>query len=589
MLGIDEKLRVFTAFSGYDSQCMALDRIGANYELVGWSEIEDNAIKAHNAIYPQWAERNYGDISKIDWKKVPDFDLFTYSSPCLTADNLILTKDGYKPIVEINIGEEVLTKSGSWHKVLKKFDNGIHSTCYIKALGFESIHCTLNHKFWAREMKRVGHKRVRTLLEPQFVEAKDLTKKHYLGIPIDKSESLPEWNGVEDNRWGHHRRVNAISEWMKRGDFWYLMGRYVGDGWKKESATGKGIVICCGGRYEEALQEAIYKLGLTATVVKERTVRKYQISSNELFSFVGRFGYYAHGKKIDGETMRLPLAFLKCFITGVLDSDGCFTQNHYKMATSSRELAYGIAYCVNKAYNRPARIYKTKRSPKTIIESREVNQRDSYEVVFTCEKLKQEHSFVEDGYVWYPFQEMILGELESVYNIEVEEDHSYVVNGCISKNCQDFSQAGLQRGGTEGTGTRSSLLWECRKAIVEKRPKYCMLENVAALVSQKFLPLFKKWMYELHEYGYTNYWQVLNATDFNVPQNRERVFLVSILGDQYFRFPDPVPLTTKLVDVLQENVDESYYVSGKSIESFIANNSEIGDEEEDESQMSLWD
>lgn len=80
-------LRVFTAFSGYDSQCLALDRLKETfpefeYELVGWSEIDKYAIQAHNALYPQWADRNYGDISKIDWNQVPDFDLFTYSSPC---------------------------------------------------------------------------------------------------------------------------------------------------------------------------------------------------------------------------------------------------------------------------------------------------------------------------------------------------------------------------------------------------------------------------------------------------------------------------------------------------------------------------
>ena len=81
------KLRVFTAFSGYDSQCMALQRVAENhpdfhFDLVGWSEIDPNAIKAHNAVFPQWKDRNYGDIAKIDWNEVPDFDLFTYSSPC---------------------------------------------------------------------------------------------------------------------------------------------------------------------------------------------------------------------------------------------------------------------------------------------------------------------------------------------------------------------------------------------------------------------------------------------------------------------------------------------------------------------------
>ena len=75
-------IRVFTSFSGYDSQCMALDRIGIDYDLVGWSEIDRYAIAAHNAIYPQYADRNYGDISRIDWARAPDFDLLTYSYPC---------------------------------------------------------------------------------------------------------------------------------------------------------------------------------------------------------------------------------------------------------------------------------------------------------------------------------------------------------------------------------------------------------------------------------------------------------------------------------------------------------------------------
>ena len=87
-------LRVFTAFSGYDSQCMALDRLGIEYELVGWSEIDKNAIRAHNAVYPQWTDRNYGDISKINWDNVPDFDLFTYSSPCQDFSQAGLQKGG---------------------------------------------------------------------------------------------------------------------------------------------------------------------------------------------------------------------------------------------------------------------------------------------------------------------------------------------------------------------------------------------------------------------------------------------------------------------------------------------------------------
>lgn len=89
-------MRVCTTFSGYDSQCMALDRIGIPYELVAWSEIDKYAIAAHNAVYPQWADRNLGDITKVDWDNVPDFDLFTYSSPCQDFSTAGLQKGGKK-------------------------------------------------------------------------------------------------------------------------------------------------------------------------------------------------------------------------------------------------------------------------------------------------------------------------------------------------------------------------------------------------------------------------------------------------------------------------------------------------------------
>lgn len=139
-----------------------------------------------------------------------------------------------------------------------------------------------------------------------------------------------------------------------------------------------------------------------------------------------------------------------------------------------------------------------------------------------------------------------------------------------SSPCQDFSNAGLQKGGTEGSGTRSSLLWECRRAILAKKPKYMILENVKALTSGKFLPLFNKWEQELAGYGYSNYWQVLNAKDYGVPQNRERVFLVSIKDeDQYFEFPKARPLDKLLKDVLELNVPEKYYLDDEKVAKFV--------------------
>ena len=138
-----------------------------------------------------------------------------------------------------------------------------------------------------------------------------------------------------------------------------------------------------------------------------------------------------------------------------------------------------------------------------------------------------------------------------------------------SSPCQDFSQAGKQAGGTEGSGTRSSLLWECRRAILAKRPKYLLMENVAALVSQKFIRLFNAWQLELESYGYRNFAKVLNAKDYGVPQNRERIFMVSVLDETArYEFPDPMPLTIRLKDVLEKEVEERYYLSEQQITTF---------------------
>ena len=110
--------------------------------------------------------------------------------------------------------------------------------------------------------------------------------------------------------------------------------------------------------------------------------------------------------------------------------------------------------------------------------------------------------------------------------------------------------AGKQEGFDKGSGTSSSLLWECERIIEAKRPKYLLMENVKALTFKKNMPGFEKWLEILKDLGYTNYWQVLNAKDYGVPQNRERVFCISILNDnQGYTFPEKQDLKIRLKDL----------------------------------------
>lgn len=127
--------------------------------------------------------------------------------------------------------------------------------------------------------------------------------------------------------------------------------------------------------------------------------------------------------------------------------------------------------------------------------------------------------------------------------------------------CQSVSVAGKGEGLEKGTGTRSSLLWECQKVIEGCKPKYLLMENVKNLLSKKFKPFFDERCEYLENLGYANYYEVLNGKDFGIPQNRERVFMISILGEhEPYEFPTGFPLELRLKDVLEENVDEKYFL-----------------------------
>lgn len=127
--------------------------------------------------------------------------------------------------------------------------------------------------------------------------------------------------------------------------------------------------------------------------------------------------------------------------------------------------------------------------------------------------------------------------------------------------CQDISVAGYQNGLDINSGTRSSLLWECCKIIKEKKPKFLMMENVKNLVGKKHKANFDKFLSYLESLGYTNYWDILNAKDFGIPQSRDRVFCISILDpNNEFIFPEKVTLETKVSDFLEENVEQKFYL-----------------------------
>lgn len=127
--------------------------------------------------------------------------------------------------------------------------------------------------------------------------------------------------------------------------------------------------------------------------------------------------------------------------------------------------------------------------------------------------------------------------------------------------CQSISIAGRQEGLKEGSGTQSSLLWKTVKIIKAKKPKYLLMENVKNLVSQKFLPDFLSFLEKIKELGYNSSWKVLNARNFGVPQNRERVICVFVLDDETPNLSEGKRTNLTIRDIAESNPDEKYYIN----------------------------
>lgn len=167
----------------------------------------------------------------------------------------------------------------------------------------------------------------------------------------------------------------------------------------------------------------------------------------------------------------------------------------------------------------------------------------------------------------------------SADDLEITDTDKFEYIMTYSFPCQDLSVAGKQKGMARGGGTRSGLLWEVERLLKECKelPQILLMENVPQVASNDNLEHFQEWQQFLTSLGYMNYIEFLNAKDFGVAQNRNRCFMVSILGNYNYKFPQPIELTKVMKDYLEESVDEKYYVDNEKAQNLILELEEKGD------------
>lgn len=157
-------------------------------------------------------------------------------------------------------------------------------------------------------------------------------------------------------------------------------------------------------------------------------------------------------------------------------------------------------------------------------------------------------------------------------DLEIIDRDKYIYMLTYSYPCQDVSKSGKLAGMAKGSGTRSSLLWEVERILEEcngNLPHVLIMENVPDVIGEKNKLEFAKWYQKLESLGYANFYKILNAKDYGIPQNRERCFMVSVLGDYYYVFPEKRKLEKRLKDFLEPHVDEKYFLSDKMIQGMI--------------------
>lgn len=543
-------ITVLSLFNGMSGGMLALNDAGIPVKTYYSSEIDKYAIKETQANFPDIIQ--LGDVTKwkewdIDWSTI---DLLMGGFPCFPEGTMVMTSEGHKDIKDIKIGDLVLTHTGQYQPVLST-GSKIAPTRIISGTGHLPIECTDNHPFYSRQLSKVWDNNIRVykrvLSEPTWVEAKDLTP--------DSMISTVNGSHVE-------------SEEEYSPEYWYFMGRFLGDGWtykvrrkNRQNSYQYRVFICCAHDEFDELKKCFDDFGMKYNYIKERTVYKFYVCSQKLVEFCEQMGKGASNKKVH------PLLWVqnnkcqKAFLDGYISADGHAHRNGIRFTTTSVDVVLGIQQLVMNVYNRHITISKTTPPNTKITEGRVVNQKPYYVGSFNINTPAKEEAFYDSSdYVWVKGckNNISTGEWKTVYNIEVAVDNTYTANNIVVHNCQAWSVAGKQGGVNDPRGMLFHTMVDIYQHIKSLNPELKVLfENV------KMKEDFKEYINQTLQMT-----PVMINSQHYTAHYRQRYYWYS--SDKLF-VPPPLSSSPVLQDILESGytdrtksycIDANYYKGG---------------------------
>lgn len=511
-------MKYVSIFSGIEAATVAWHPLG--WEPLAFSEIDPFPSTVLQHHYPNVP--NLGDITKIDWNPYKgQADLVVGGSPCFPSGTLILTSERLKPIEEVKVGDMVLTHLNRWRRVIQT-GSKISDTIVLKGQGVSSLECTPNHPFWSTGKTKNKHLGIRQLEEPKWLEAENMPGRMWLNMNATGAcLPIPDPNETEA-----HVRISLSTP------FFYFVGRWLGDGWANShkrknriNSNMKRVYVCCAHELADDLEKKLEDTGLHFGRVEQPSTTRFTCSSMALFDWLTtNFGIHAAGKNLPSWVFGMKREWRQALFDGYLESDGCILSNGKKTTSISLPLTTGMKILASGLGKASSVTYSMPKRKSCVIEGRIVNEHGFYSQTYYNNSRSALIS--KDGF-WGLVRKKLPGRKNiRVYNLEVEDDHSYVAAGIAVHNCQSFSVAGKR----EGLAGASGLMFEYIRAVRELRPRWFVWENVPGAFTSERGEAYRQLLSEMDALGYGLAWRVLDAQFFGVAQRRERVFLVGSLG-----------------------------------------------------------